>query len=196
VMIEDQVSPKKCGHTKGKQVISREEARMKIRAAVEARADADILILARTDARAVFGAQEALARCHDFEAEGADIIFFEAPESETEMRNFCAAIRKPCLANMVPGGKTPVLPPAELERIGYRIAVYPVMLLSAAIAAMQATLEALRPGSAAPLPPSVSFSQLQSIVGFPAYWDRETRYQAAEQPVPHPGTTTVKLRPE
>ena len=89
VMIEDQVSPKKCGHTRGKQVISREEARMKIRAAVDARADADILIMARTDARAVHGFDEALARCRDFEAEGADIIFFEAPESEDEMRRFC-----------------------------------------------------------------------------------------------------------
>ena len=95
VMIEDQLSPKKCGHTRGKQVVTREEARMKIRAAVEARADADILILARTDARAVHGFDDALARCRDFEAEGADIIFLEAPESEDEMRHFCAAMRKP-----------------------------------------------------------------------------------------------------
>src|SRR5689334_129337 len=86
VMIEDQVSPKKCGHTRGKQVIARDEARMKIRAAVDARREADILILARTDARAVHGFDEALARCHDFEAEGADIIFLEAPESEAEMK--------------------------------------------------------------------------------------------------------------
>src|SRR5579862_312165 len=99
VMIEDQVSPKKCGHTRGKQVIARAEARMKIRAAVEARADADILVMARTDARATHGFDEALARCKDFEAEGADIIFFEAPETEDEMRRFCAAMKKPCLAN-------------------------------------------------------------------------------------------------
>jgi len=180
VMIEDQVSPKKCGHTRGKQVVSREEARMKIRAAVEARADADILILARTDARAVHGPEEALARCRDFEAEGADIIFFEAPESEAEMRSFCGAIGKPCLANMVPGGKTPVLPPAELERIGYKLALYPVMLLTAAISAMRTTLDALQPDAATALPPAVSFAQLQEIVGFPAYWERETRYKAAE----------------
>ena len=88
VMIEDQVSPKKCGHTPGKQVISRAEARMKIRAAVDAKVGADILIMARTDARAVHGFDEALARCQDFEAEGADIIFLEAPESEDEMRRF------------------------------------------------------------------------------------------------------------
>ena len=110
VMIEDQVSPKKCGHTRGKQVITRDEARMKIRAAVEARSGVDILIMARTDARAVHGFDEALARCRDFEAEGADIIFLEAPETEDEMRRFCAAMHKPCMANLVPGGKTPVLP--------------------------------------------------------------------------------------
>ena len=180
VMIEDQVSPKKCGHTRGKQVISREEARMKIRAATAARADADILIMARTDARAVHGFDEALARCHDFAAEGADIIFLEAPETEDEMRRFCAAMTKPCMANMVPGGKTPILPPEKLGEIGYKLALYPVMLLSSAVAAMQATLAALHPGATTPQPPSVSFADLQRVVGFPEYWSRETLYQAKE----------------
>jgi 2-methylisocitrate lyase-like PEP mutase family enzyme len=180
VMIEDQVSPKKCGHTRGKQVVSRDEARMKIRAAVDARreADADILILARTDARAVHGFDEALDRCRDFEAEGADIIFFEAPETETEMRRFCEAMQKPCMANMVPGGKTPILPPQQLQSIGYKLALYPVLLMSSAIAAMQAALAALKPDGNAPLPPSISFAELQQLVGFPDYWQRETRYKA------------------
>lgn len=180
VMIEDQVSPKKCGHTRGKQVISREEARMKIRAAVDAKANADILIMARTDARAVHGFDEALARCKDFENEGADIIFFEAPETEDEMRKFCSAMTKPCMANMVPGGKTPVLPPAKLQEVGYKLALYPVMLLSSAIAAMQATLASLQPGSKAAAPPAISFTDLQSVVGFPDYWSREAKYQAKE----------------
>jgi 2-methylisocitrate lyase-like PEP mutase family enzyme len=180
IMIEDQVSPKKCGHTRGKQVVSREEARMKIRAAVEARADADILIMARTDARAVHGFEEALQRCQDFEAEGADIIFLEAPETEDEMRRFCGAMKKPCMANLVPGGKTPILPPDQLQRIGYKLALYPVMLLSSAIAAMQGTLAALRPGAATAQPPAISFGDLQKVVGFPDYWERETRYQAKE----------------
>jgi len=140
VMIEDQVSPKKCGHTRGKQVVGREEARMKIRAAVEARAGADILIMARTDARAVHGFDDALERCRVFAAEGADIIFLEAPESEDEMHRFCQAMHKPCMANLVPGGKTPILPPARLQEIGYKLALYPVAMLSASIAAMQATL--------------------------------------------------------
>src|SRR5207237_2213510 len=122
--IQDQVSTKKCGHTRGKQVISREEARMKIRAAVDARADADILIMARTDARAVHGFDEALSRCRDFEAEGADIIFFEAPENEDEMRRFCGAMKKPCTANMVPGWKTQILPAAKLQQAGNKLALY------------------------------------------------------------------------
>jgi 2-methylisocitrate lyase-like PEP mutase family enzyme len=180
VMIEDQVSPKKCGHTRGKLVIPREEARMKIRAAVEAKADADILVMARTDARAVHGFDEALARCKDFEAEGADIIFLEAPETEDEMRRFCSAMKKPCLANMVLGGKTPVLSPSKLQEIGYKLALYPVMLLSSSISAMQATLEGLKPGSKTPQPPAISFGDLQGVVGFPDYWSRETRYQAKE----------------
>jgi 2-methylisocitrate lyase-like PEP mutase family enzyme len=182
IMIEDQVSPKKCGHTRGKQVISREEARMKIRAAVDARrdADTDILILARTDARAVHGFDEAFDRCRDFEAEGADIIFFEAPETETEMRRFCAAMQKPCMANMVPGGKTPILPPQDLQSIGYKLALYPVVLMSSAITAMQAALAALKPDGKVPLPPSISFAELQQLVGFPDYWQRETRYKANE----------------
>jgi 2-methylisocitrate lyase-like PEP mutase family enzyme len=178
VMIEDQVSPKKCGHTRGKQVIPRGEARMKIRAAVDAAKKTDILILARTDARAVHGFDEALERCRDFEAEGADIVFLEAPESETEMRRFCAGIHKPCMANMVPGGKTPVLPPEKLHAIGYKLALYPVALMTSAIAAMQAALAALHPGAGSAVPPGISFADLQKVVGFPDYWEREARYKA------------------
>jgi 2-methylisocitrate lyase-like PEP mutase family enzyme len=180
VMIEDQVSPKKCGHTQGKQVITRDEARMKIRAAADAKRDVDILILARTDARAVHGFDEALARCRDFEAEGADIIFLEAPENEAEMTRFCEAMQKPCMANMVPGGKTPVLPPNELQQIGYKLALYPVALLTSAIAAMQTALAALRPESGNSLPSSISFAELQKVVGFPEYWTQETKYQVRE----------------
>jgi 2-methylisocitrate lyase-like PEP mutase family enzyme len=179
VMIEDQVSPKKCGHTRGKDVISREEARLKIRAAVDARADVDILIMARTDARAVHGFDAALERCRDFEAAGADIIFLEAPENEDEMRRFCRAVRKPCMANMVPGGKTPIVPPPQLQAIGYKLALYPVMLMSSAVAAMQAALAALRPETNAELPPGISFAELQRVVGFPDYWEREGRYKTS-----------------
>jgi 2-methylisocitrate lyase-like PEP mutase family enzyme len=153
---------------------------MKIRAAVDAKRDVDILILARTDARAAHGFDEALARCRDFEAEGADIIFLEALENEAEMTRFCVAMQKPCMANMVPGGKTPVLPPKELQQIGYKLALYPLALLTSAIAAMQTALAALRPESGKSLPPSISFAELQKLVGFPEYWALETKYQVSE----------------
>jgi 2-methylisocitrate lyase-like PEP mutase family enzyme len=84
------------------------------------------------------------------------------------------------MANLVPGGKTPVLPAAQLQEIGYKLALYPVMLLSSAIAAMQATLAGMRPGAMTTPPPSISFVELQEIVGFPDYWERETRYQAKD----------------
>ncbi len=180
VMIEDQVSPKKCGHTKGKQVISRQEARLRIRAAVDAAREAGILVMARTDARAVHGFDEALARCQDFVAEGADMIFLEAPENAEEMRRFCSAIRKPCMANMVSGGRTPILPPAELEAIGFKLAAYPVVLLSAAVTAIQQAIAALQPNSNASQPPQVTFEELKKVVGFPEYYENETRYLAAE----------------
>jgi 2-methylisocitrate lyase-like PEP mutase family enzyme len=146
---------------------------------VDAKRDTDILILARTDARAVHGFDEALSRCRDFEAEGADIIFLEAPESESEMRAFCEAIRKPCMANMVSGGKTPIVLPHQLQDIGYKLALYPVMLLTSAIAAMQAALAALRSKAPVDFPASITFAELQQIVGFPDYWERETRYAAS-----------------
>jgi 2-methylisocitrate lyase-like PEP mutase family enzyme len=173
VMIEDQVSPKRCGHTRGKQVVSRADARMRIRAAVDARAGNDILIMARTDARAVSGFDDALARCRDFVAEGADIIFLEAPESVDEMRRFCGEIERPTMANMIDGGRTPILPPDQLEAIGYRIAAYPLVLLSAAIAAMNQSLAALRRGSTAARPAELTFEAHQAAVGLPAYWDAE-----------------------
>lgn len=180
VMIEDQVSPKKCGHTKGKQVVPRAEARMRIRAAVDAAREADILVMARTDARATHGFDEALARCQDFVAEGADMIFLEAPENENEMRRFCATIKKPCMANMVIGGKTPILPPAQLEAIGFKLAAYPVVLLSAAVTAMQQAIAALQPNSNTPQPPQVTFEELKKVVGFPDYYEKEERYLVAE----------------
>lgn len=180
VMIEDQVSPKKCGHTRGKQVIGRDEARLKIRAAVEAARKADILVMARTDARATDGFDEALARCQDFAAEGADMIFLEAPENADEMRRFCTGVSKPCMANMVVGGKTPILPVAELEAIGFKLAAYPLVLLSAAVSAMQQAIAALQPDADTPQPPQVSFEELKKVVGFSDYYEREERYLAAE----------------
>src|SRR3954452_22263011 len=121
IMLEDQVAPKRCGHTEGKSVVGRDEALTRIRAAVDARdAGADILIMARTDARACVSLDEAIARCRAFRELGADITFLEAPVDEAEMRRYCGEVDGPKMANLIEGGKTPLLPARELEAIGYK----------------------------------------------------------------------------
>src|SRR5688572_30291412 len=176
VMIEDQMAPKRCGHTAGKAVVPRGEALARLRAAIDAREEgADVLILARTDARGPLGFDEALERCRAFADLGADILFPEAPLTEREMERFCTELSLPVMANIVEQGLTPVLPPARLEAIGFKIAAYPLTLLSAAVHAMQQALESLRDGAARP--PQVGFADLLQIVGFPDY-DRElARYR-------------------
>jgi len=178
-MIEDQVAPKRCGHTRGKQVVGRDEALSRIRAAVDARDEgADILIMARTDARATDGFDEALWRVRAFADAGADIVFLEAPRTEDEMRAFCAGTAKPAMANMVEGGDTPVLPPRRLEELGFKVAAYPLTLMNASLAAMQRALGALKAGD----PPEglLDFAEIRDIVGFPDYYDAEKKYAAKE----------------
>jgi 2-methylisocitrate lyase-like PEP mutase family enzyme len=175
VMIEDQLAPKRCGHTAGKSVVDREEAFDRVRAAVETRdAGADIVIMARTDARATHGLDEAILRARTFSELGADILFVEAPESESEMRRVCADVPGIHLANMVHGGTTPILAPEALEEIGYRIAAYPLALLSAATHAMNAALDAIASGSTDD--PALPFADLREIVGFDAYDEALARF--------------------
>jgi 2-methylisocitrate lyase-like PEP mutase family enzyme len=175
-MLEDQVAPKRCGHTQGKQVVSRQEALGRIRAAVDAREEgADILIMARTDARATHGLQEALWRVGAFVDCGADIVFIEALESEEEMQEFCSLIQAPKMANMLEQGRTPLLPPARLEEIGFKIAAYPLTLLSAAARSMQDALAALQNGSHPQR--LLAFEALRELAGFDAYFAEEARYK-------------------
>jgi 2-methylisocitrate lyase-like PEP mutase family enzyme len=177
ILIEDQIWPKKCGHYGGKrEVIPRAEARLKIRAAIDARneANADILILARTDARSAIGFDEAMARCADFAAEGADIIFAEALESEAELSSFAGRFKQPKLANMMP--KTPVKSRAELKAMGFSIVTYNV-LLHAAIRAMQQTLQALKTDDRTGAPPLAAFDEVTRLVGLPDYLALEQRYR-------------------
>jgi 2-methylisocitrate lyase-like PEP mutase family enzyme len=176
VMIEDQRAPKRCGHTRGKQVVARGEALQRIRAAVEAReAGADILVMARTDARAEHGLEEAIERCRAFADVGADILFLEAPRDESEMEALCRALPPlPKMANVVEDGETPVLPPERLAEIGYRIAAYPLTLLSVAARAMQQALADLAAGR--PVEQRLSFEALQALVGFPEYDAALARY--------------------
>ena len=177
-MIEDQLAPKRCGHTRGKQVVSRAEAALRVRAAVDAReAGADLLVMARTDARAIHGLDEALERCRAFADLGADILFLEAPQSERELVAFCEAFpRIPKMVNLVEDGETPNLPPARLEAMGFRIAAHPLTLLSSAVRAMQEALSALAAGQ--PAPRRLSFTELQALVGFPEYDEALGRYAA------------------
>ena len=174
-MIEDQRAPKRCGHTRGKQVVDRAEALARVRAAVDAREEgASILVLARTDARATHGLDEALWRAQAFEDLGADLIFVEAPISESEMERVCAATRVPQMANLVEGGDTPLLPPPQLEALGYRIAAYPLTLLSAAARAMREALATLAAGASPDA--LVPFEELRELVGFDAYDEETARY--------------------
>lgn len=179
VMIEDQKAPKRCGHTRGKQVVSQSEALLRLQAAVDARdGGADIVIVARTDARAVHGMDEALERMKRFAEIGADILFLEAPCSEEEMWQFCEEIPGHKMANMIEQGNTPWLSPFQLEKIGFKLAVYPLTLLSTGIRAMQLALESLKSGRQ----PSamLSFEELQAVVGFPEYDQEARRYRDAK----------------
>ncbi len=177
VMIEDQVSPKRCGHTRGKQIVERNEAYKRIRAAVDARNEgSDILILARTDARATFGLDEAIERAQEFKRLGADILFVEAPENEIEMQTVCQHLPGPQMANMVEGGMSPLLPPTRLEEIGFKIAAYPLTLLSVAMKAMHDALQSIQNGQH-PDKEILSFSKLRKIIGFEDYYDEENRYE-------------------
>lgn len=176
VMIEDQLAPKRCGHTAGKQVVGRDEALQRIRAAVDARDEgADILILARTDARATHGLDEALIRARAFAEIGADILFVEAPVDETEMRRICEEAPGLHLANMLEGGATPLLPPARLKELGYALVAYPLTLLSTAVRAMQEALAMLTAGRH-PTEAVLAFETLRRIVGFEAYDAVTLRY--------------------
>jgi 2-methylisocitrate lyase-like PEP mutase family enzyme len=176
IMLEDQVAPKRCGHTEGKSVVGRDEALMRIRAAVDARhAGTDILIMARTDARGCVNLEEAIARCRAFGEIGADITFLEAPVSEDEMRRYCTEVSGPKMANLIEGGKTPMLSPAQLEAIGYTIAVYPLTMLNVSIGAMREALSQLKSGQHASA--AMDFEALKSAVGFPEYYAEEARYR-------------------
>jgi 2-methylisocitrate lyase-like PEP mutase family enzyme len=176
-MIEDQLAPKRCGHTRGKQVVERPEALARIKAAVDAREEgADILVMARTDARATLGLDEALWRARAFSDLGADLVFVEAPRDEAEMEQVCQAVPLPQMANMVEQGETPVLPPARLEALGYRLAAYPLTLLSAAIRAMEQALAAMAAGRH-PEALLKDFAQLREVVGFEDYYAAEARYK-------------------
>lgn len=142
--LEDQVFPKKCGHIAGKAVIPAKEFAEKIRAASENRTDPDFIIIARTDARAVNGIDDAIDRGLLYHEAGADVIFVEAPTSREEIERVAREIKAPLLSNQVPGGRTPGLTVSELEKLGYKIVIFPVVGLMAATLAIEKALAQLK----------------------------------------------------
>jgi len=178
VMIEDQVAPKRCGHTKGKLVVDRDEALDRVQAAVNARdaLDGDILILARTDARALHGLDEAIWRAQQFAEIGVDILFIEAPENEEEMARLTSEVPGIHMANLVEGGTTPILPPKRLHELGYNFAAYPLTLLSASMRTIRESLGHMENGSHGDVP-ILEFADLRKTIGFDAYYEDEKRYR-------------------
>jgi 2-methylisocitrate lyase-like PEP mutase family enzyme len=179
IQIEDQEVPKKCGHTPGRRVIPMREMCLKVEVAAEARRSDDFLIIARTDARTGLGLDEAIARGKAYAKAGADIVFIESPESEAEMVRIGQEVDAPLLANMVEGGRTPLLPAARLQQIGYAIAIYPAVgFLAMAAAAERVDGHLLRHGDCTGLPSqeTYGFGRMCELMGFPEVWDFEKRW--------------------
>ena len=178
IQLEDQVSPKRCGHFSGKAVIATEEAVSKIKAAADARRDADFMIMARTDAAAVHGFEAAIERAEKFAEAGADILFVEAVTTEEQIRALPQRLNTPQLMNMVIGGKTPIFGATELGELGFSLVLYANAALQGAVMGMQKTLTVLRDekqvlessGLVAP------FAERQRLVGKPEWDALEKRY--------------------
>ena len=179
IQIEDQEYPKRCGHTPGRRVVPIEDMVRKIRVAVEARDSRDFLIVARTDARTTLGLDEAIRRGEAFAEAGADILFIESPESEQEMATICSHLKgTPLLANIVEGGRTPVLPQARLEELGYQISIHPGSAFMAAAAAYKGIYGTLKSTGATlgTNTPMVPFSEMNALMGFDKIWAFEQRH--------------------
>ncbi|HEY4470574.1 MAG TPA: oxaloacetate decarboxylase [Stellaceae bacterium] len=176
--IEDQVSPKKCGHYDGKEVISPAEMVGKIKAAVDTRRDADMVIIARSDARAIEGLQAAIDRVNAYLEAGADVGFVEAPQTIEELRIVGGELRGPALVNVFEGGKTPMLGAEELEAMGFRLGIYPSQTHRAAIRAAQRILAAMkRDGDTRAIETELAtFQEREDAVGTAAWRALEDKY--------------------
>ncbi|XP_031383895.1 uncharacterized protein LOC116197786 isoform X2 [Punica granatum] len=188
IILEDQVSPKACGHTRGRKVVSREEAIIKIKAAADARKETglDIVIVARTDSRQAISLEEALWRSQAFADAGADVLFIDALASKEEMKAFCEiAPYVPKMANMLEGGgKTPIFNPLELDEIGYKLVAYPLSLIGVSIQAMQDSLRAIKGGRIPPPGSMPSFEEIKEILGFNIYYEEEKQYATSSSQLP------------
>ena len=183
IHIEDQVTPKRCGHLDGKEVVSLPEIEQKIAAALAARSDRDFCIIARTDARAVNGMEDAINRAKAFAKLGVDAIFVEAPQSEEELAEIPRRLPGiPLLVNVFKGGKTPMLPAERLEKMGYRIAIYPSETQRAGIHAMRNALATLkREGTTESIDASLTtFKERDRVVGLDDWQKIEREYLAVD----------------
>ncbi|MEI9979590.1 MAG: oxaloacetate decarboxylase [Edaphobacter sp.] len=180
IMLEDQVSPKRCGHMSSKHVVPNDEFVAKIRAAVDARSDQDLTILARTDAIGVKGFSEAVDRAQRCIEAGADWVFLEAPETLEQLKQIPQLVLAPTLANMIPGGKTPILPASELQSMGFAAVVFPNLFTYAyARLATDIAAELLRTGTTAPFHDRmIEFEEFNELVGLPKIREAEQRYYA------------------
>ena len=180
--LEDQVEPKRCGHYEGKQVVSVAEMTQKIQAAVEARGDNRLVIIARTDARAVLGVEAAIERGNTYAQAGADVIFVEAPQSTGEIERIAHEVNAPLLINMFWGGKTPLVPVKQLATLGYRIMIVPSDLQRAAIRAMQRAAAAIHQHghTKALAEDMVSFAEREKIIGLAEVQELQQRFLKEE----------------
>jgi 2,3-dimethylmalate lyase len=176
--LEDQVFPKRCGHYVGQRLIPEQEMVAKIRAAVDCRTDPSFVIVVRTDARSADGLDESLRRAQIYEAAGADVIFVEALRTATEMRAATASVRVPVMANMVEGGRTPLMSAAELAELGFRLAIFPNAVARAAAFGAAGVLAELRAtgGTSSYLPRMFDLNEISNVVGLPGHLELEQRY--------------------
>jgi 2-methylisocitrate lyase-like PEP mutase family enzyme len=176
--LEDQVFPKRCGHYDDKAVVATGEMTQKLRAARDAATDADLVLIARTDALAVEGLDAAIERGHAYAEAGADVVFIEAPESEAQIEAIARRIPGPKLINMFQGGKTPLVSIERLRALGYRIVIIPSDLQRAAIRAMEDVLAAIRRdgSSAAMADRMATFTERESVIGTDGYLELDRRY--------------------
>ena len=183
IILEDQEWPKKCGHFEGKRVISEIEQLEKLKAAVQAREDSGLVIIARTDARAPLGLEAAIQRGHAYFAAGADIIFIEAPQSLEDLQTIAAEFDGiPLFANMIEGGKTPCLSSQQLQELGFKIVVYPLSGLFAATKAMINCLQKLKEqGSTNGFADLVSFQEFEEIIEVSKYRQLEKKFSIKTQ---------------
>lgn len=183
VILEDQEWPKKCGHFQGKRVIPAEEHIEKIRAAVQARGESELVIIGRTDARAPLGLEEAIRRGRAYFEAGADIVFVEAPQSIDELKAIAAAFPDvPLFANAIEGGKTPVLPAGELEQLGFKIAVFPLAGLFAATKAIADCFRYLKEHRTTNgFENLVNFQQFEEIIDVPKYRQLEKEFSVSKE---------------